>query len=189
MWNAMSHLSQTKMTHTQRELTAELGSSTFRELLSERERVLYLKERGFSFGQISRALHKPKTSIFRIYQNPCLRSTVGRPPILSEHDETNLKKFITERAQNFIPLRYRDLQVKVRGFLNFLFWTQWIFEDSLWNSFTGERNQSSWGRAFKKMVLLVACKTRSRTCHATCEKTGKSPSGGLSKGKTRIFLP
>ena len=81
--------------------------------MSEKEKVSFLRGEGFSFAHIAGALGKPKTTIYRMYNKADLRPKPGHPPLLTEAQEQEVRKFVTERALAHKPVSYDQLRSKV----------------------------------------------------------------------------
>ena len=95
-----------------------MASSSFREIVSVRERVHYLREKGCSYGMIAKALCVPKTTVLRWCKSSHLRNSPGRPPLLTPSQTSEIHVELVRCAEEGAPAKFKDLQAKVCIFLS-----------------------------------------------------------------------
>jgi hypothetical protein len=99
---------------TRSNLVASMATAEFRRLESVREKARCLRGHGFSYALIATGLKIPKSTAQTFCKVDNLRESPGRPSFLTAQDESQLREYITDRAQHHRPVTYSELRAKVR---------------------------------------------------------------------------
>ncbi len=113
MWYGVRLRDGDEKARTRGELVATIASAEYRSLPQANQKALFPREAGFSLGSISTAMGIPKTTVTRWCTNSDIRSSAGRPSLLSESQERDPREFIDQRALERKPVTYAVLRAKV----------------------------------------------------------------------------